>query len=125
MRAGTGVAVLPAGFALLALTGCGGSDGPDTAAFVEDVFIGSGSTGPFDTRFAPILEDGAHAVVDGEAVTIAKALTVQLDEVEQQEGIDFDVYREVGRIVFRRVVPPTATVRVLYYYPVGRAGETP
>jgi len=108
--------VLIAGLAPLALAGCGGEGPQDTARFQDDLFYGSGSTGPFDVRFSPILADGATAVVNGNETIIRDALIVLVDDVEQREGVDYDAMREVGRIIFRRIIPPTAVVRVKYYY---------
>ena len=39
-----------------------------------------------------------------------------MDNVEQVEGIDYDSYRQIGRVIFRRAVPPTALVLIRYYY---------
>jgi hypothetical protein len=41
-----------------------------------------------------------------------------VDGVEQQAGVDFDAAREIGRIIFRRAVTPTAVVRITYYYEI-------
>jgi len=102
-------------------TASGGSR--STARFQEDLFQGSGSTGPFDVRFSPILADGALAVIDGKEQKIRDALSVLVDNVEQREGVDFDAIRQIGRIIFRRIVPPTAVVRIRYYYQVGPGEE--
>lgn len=91
----------------------------DTARFQDDIFTGSGSTGPFDVRYSPILADGAKAIIDGQETIIRDALIVLVDNVEQQEGLHFDADRQIGRILFRRAVPATATVRIKYYYEVG------
>jgi len=110
------LAVPLVGLTLVGLAGCSGGALQDTARFSEDLFQGSGSTGPFDLRFQPLLADGARAVVNGKETIVREALLVLVDGVEQQEGADYDVDREIGRIIFRRIVPPTAVVRVRYYY---------
>ncbi|MGQ9732607.1 MAG: hypothetical protein ACUVX8_15215, partial [Candidatus Zipacnadales bacterium] len=98
-------------------TGMGSSR--DTAKYQEDLFAGSGSTGPFDVRFSPILADGAKAIIHGKEQIIRKALTVLVDQSEQTEGEDYEALRQIGRIWFLRVVPPTAVVRIQYYYQIG------
>jgi hypothetical protein len=98
----------------------GGSLHRDTAGYQEDVYNGSGSTGPFDTNFRPILGNGAAVVYKGQSVTIAQPLTVLVDAVEQKEAIDYDSYRQIGRIIFRRAVPPTSLVVIRYYYSVAQ-----
>ncbi len=35
------------------------------------------------------------------------------------EGIDYDAYRQIGRVIFRIGVPPTSLVRIQYYYELG------
>jgi hypothetical protein len=98
-------------------SGAGGAS--DTARFQDDIFQGSGSTGPFDVRYSPILADGAKAVINGQEQIVRDALIVLMDNVEQREGVDFDAIRQIGRIIFRHIVPPTAVVRIKYYYQVG------
>ena len=53
------------------------------------------------------------------------SLTVLVDDAEQREGVDYDAVRQIGRITFRLIVPPTATVRVRYYYAVPPTGLMP
>jgi hypothetical protein len=96
----------------------GGGRG-DTARFQDDIFAGSGSTGPFDVRYSPILADGAKATVNGQQTIIRDALIVLVDNVEQREGVDFYALRQIGRIIFNRIVPPESTVRIKYYYEIG------
>jgi len=91
----------------------------DTVSYQEDVYYGSGTTGPFDTNFRPIIADGAQVIYQGSAQTIAEALKVLMDNVPMQEGVDYDAYRQIGRIIFRLAVPPTALVRIQYYYELG------
>ena len=88
----------------------------DSVGFQEDIYQGSGSTGPFDTIFRPIIANGTRAVYKGESRVIEQALVVLVDNVEQVEGIDYDSYRQIGRVIFRRAVPPTALVLIRYYY---------
>lgn len=88
----------------------------DTVGYQEDVYQGSGSTGPFDTIFRPIIANGTEAIYDGEQKTIEQALVVLVDNVEQVESIDYDSYRSIGRIIFRRAVPPTSLVLIRYFY---------
>jgi len=94
----------------------------DTVGYQEDIYNGSGSTGPFDTNFRPIIPDGTSVVYDGERKIIDEALIVLVDGVRQMEAVDYDAYRTIGRVEFRRVVPPTALVRVQYYYEIAAAG---
>lgn len=91
----------------------------DTVGYHEDIYQGSGTTGPFDTTFRPIVEDGARVVYKGKEQQLDQALIVTVDNVEQKEGVDFDSHRYLGRIVFRRAVPPTALVVIKYYYELG------
>lgn len=91
----------------------------DTARFQDDIFQGAGSTGPFDVRFSPILADGAKAIINGKETIIRDALVVMEDNVVRREGVDYDAIRQIGRIIFRRIVPPTSVVRIKYYYQVG------
>ncbi len=91
----------------------------DTAGYQEDIYQGSGTTGPFDTNFRPILPNGATVVYEGERQTIDQTVVVLVDNVEQVQGVDYDVYHDVGRIIFRRAVPPTALVKIQYYYDLG------
>lgn len=93
-----------------------GAGAADTAGYQEDIFNGSGSVGPFDVNFRPILSNGAQVVYQGKPQTIQQALLVLVDNVEQVEGVDYDSYRSIGRIIFRRSVPPTALVIIRYYY---------
>ena len=94
------------------------SNSSDTVGFQEDIYNGSGSTGPFDTNFRPIIADGTSVVYNGERKIIDRALVVLVDGVEQLEAVDYDSYRSIGRVEFRRVVPPTALVKVQYYYEI-------
>ncbi len=103
-------------------TSAGGSN--STARFQEDLFTGSGTTGPFDVRFSPILADGATATIDGQEQIIRQALVFLVDETEWREGIEMDSIRQIGRIITRRPVPATAVVRVRYYYQVGPSGSS-
>jgi hypothetical protein len=96
----------------------------DTARFQDDIFQGSGSTGPFDTRYSPILAYGARAIINGqEKVIHEEALIVLVDGATQREGVDYDAIRQIGRVIFRRIVPPTSVVRIQYYYQIG-AGDS-
>ena len=94
----------------------------DTVGYQEDIYNGSGSTGPFDTNFRPIIPDGTSVVYDGERKIIDEALIVLVDGVRQMEAVDYDAYRSIGRVEFRRVVPPTALVKVQYYYEIAATG---
>ncbi|MEI6501406.1 MAG: hypothetical protein WCP21_10340, partial [Armatimonadota bacterium] len=94
----------------------GGAGASDTAGYQEDIFNGSGSVGPFDVNFRPILNNGAQVIYQGKPQTIQQALLVLVDNVEQVESVDYDSYRSIGRIIFRRSVPPTALVVIRYYY---------
>jgi len=91
----------------------------DTVAYQENVYYGSGTTGPFDTNFRPIIADGAEVIYHGQTQTIAEALKVLVDDVEMAEGVDYDAYRQIGRVIFRLAVPPTSLVRIQYYYELG------
>ncbi len=91
----------------------------DTAGYQEDIYEGSGTTGPFDTNYRPILADGASVTYRGETKTITKAIVVLVDLQEQREGVDYDAYRSIGRVIFRRAVPPTSLVKIQYYYSLG------
>ncbi|MFP4248749.1 MAG: hypothetical protein ACLFU7_03760, partial [Armatimonadota bacterium] len=91
----------------------------DTAGFQEDIYQASGTTGPFDTNFRPLLPNGSTVVFEGERQTIDQTVVVLVDNVEQVQGVDYDVYHEIGRIIFRRAVPPTALVIIRYYYDLG------
>ncbi len=88
----------------------------DTVGYQEDVYQGSGSTGPFDTIFRPIIANGTAVTYRGEHRVIDQALVVLVDNAEQAEGVDYDSYRDIGRVIFRRAVPPTALVLIRYYY---------
>jgi hypothetical protein len=99
-------------------------DASDTAGFQEDIFQGSGSTGPFDVNYRPILVNGASVIYQGERQSITQPLVVLVDNVEQLEGVDYDSYRQIGRIIFRRAVPPTALVIIRYYYDLGQSELT-
>lgn len=94
----------------------GGRAAQDTVGYQEDIFYGSGSPGPFDVNFRPIIPNGSEVVYKGKRQIIQQALLVLVDNVEQAEGVDFDAYRQIGRIIFRRSVPPTALVVIRYYY---------
>ena len=96
----------------------GGSSVYDTVGYQEDVYNGSGSTGPFDTNYRPIIVDGTSVVYKGERQIIDKALTVLVDSVEQLEGVDYDAFRTIGRVIFRRAVPPTSLVIIKYFYDI-------
>lgn len=91
----------------------------DTAGYQEDIFQASGTTGPFDVNYRPILTNGASVVYQGVRRTIDQPLVVLVDNVEQIEGVDYDSFRQIGRIIFRRAVPPTALVIIRYYYDLG------
>ncbi len=92
----------------------------DTAGYQEDIFQASGTTGPFDVNFRPILPNGSRVVYEGEEQTIDQTVIVLVDNTEQKQGVDYDVYHDIGRIIFRRSVPPTALVRIKYYYDLGQ-----
>ena len=62
------------------------------------------------------MADGAQVTYKGQKLTLAHPLVVLVDNVEQQEGVDYDAYREIGRVIFRYAVPPTALVKIEYYY---------
>ena len=94
----------------------GGGATRDTAGYQEDIYNGSGSTGPFDVNFRPILANGTQVVYKGQQQVIQQALLVLVDNIEQAEGVDYDSYRSIGRIIFRRSVPPTSLVAIRYYY---------
>ncbi len=91
----------------------------DTVAYQENVYYGSGTTGPFDTNFRPIIADGAEVVYHGQTQIISEALKVLVDDVKMAEGVDYDAYRQIGRVIFRLGVPPTSLVRIQYYYELG------
>lgn len=95
----------------------------DTAAYQENYYQGSGTTGPFDTNYRPILADGATVVYQGQTQTIDNALIVLVDNVQQIETVDYDAYRSIGRVIFRRAVPPTALVKIEYYYSLGQPSQ--
>ncbi len=88
----------------------------DTVGYQEDVYQGSGSTGPFDTIYRPIITNGTEVTYKGQQKVIEQALVVLVDNVEQAEGVDYDSYRQIGRVIFRRAVPPTSLVLIRYYY---------
>lgn len=94
----------------------GGGGVRDTVGYQEDIFNGSGSTGPFDVNFRPIIPNGTQATYQGREQVIQQALVVLMDNVEQVEGVDYDSYRQIGRIIFRRSVPPEALVVIRYFY---------
>lgn len=96
----------------------------DTVGFQEDVYNGSGSTGPFDTSYRPIIPNGTSVIYQGERQIIDDALVVLMDGSEQVEGVDYDVLRSIGRIEFRRMVPPTSLVRIKYYYDLSTDADT-
>ncbi len=64
---------------------------------------------------------GSSVTYDGEQQTIAQPLVVLVDSAEQIEGVDYDSYRDIGRIIFRRAVPPTALVIIQYFYDLGQS----
>jgi len=90
----------------------------DTVGYQEDIFQGSGSTGPFDVNYRPIIPNGTTVTYQGQQQVIEQALAVLVDNAEQVEGVDYDSYRQIGRIMFRRAVPPTALVIIQYYYDI-------
>lgn len=94
----------------------GGGSARDTVGYQEDIFNGSGSTGPFDVNFRPIIANGSNVVYQGQQQIIQQALVVLVDNVEKAEGVDYDSYRQIGRIIFRGSVPPTSLVEIHYYY---------
>jgi hypothetical protein len=96
----------------------------DTVGYQEDVYQGSGSTGPFDTIFRPIIANGTAVTYKGEQRVINQALVVLVDNAEQAEGVDYDSYRDIGRIIFRRAVPPTSLVLIRYYYDLSTNYDT-
>jgi hypothetical protein len=106
------------GFTTLQQVSSGSTSAADTVGYQEDIYTGSGSTGPFDTNFRPIIADGTSVVYKGERKIIDKALTVLVDGSEQVEGTDYDANRPIGRVIFRRVVPPTSLVIIHYYYDI-------
>lgn len=101
-----------------------GGGGGDTVGYQEDIFNGSGSTGPFDVNYRPIIANGTSVVYQGRQQTIQQALLVLVDNVEQAEGVDYDSYRTIGRILFRRSVPPTSLVVIRYYYDLSSTSTT-
>ncbi|MCE5239070.1 hypothetical protein LLH23_11310 [bacterium] len=88
----------------------------DTVGYQEDVFTGSGSTGPFDVNFSPIIENGKTVIYKGKQQVIEQALLVLVDGFEKAENVDYDAYRSIGRIIFRSAVPATSMVTIRYYY---------
>lgn len=96
-----------------------GQNAGDTAGFQEDIFQGSGTTGPFDVNFRPILPNGATVVYQGQRQTIDQTVVVLVDSAEQVQSVDYDVFHDIGRILFRRAVPPTSLVIIRYYYDLG------
>ena len=103
-----------------------GAGARDTAAYQEDRFIANNSTGPFEVRGRPVLEDGARVIINGQEDTIEQAVEVLVDGGLQIEGIDYDIRRDYGVIEFRRIVPATSLVVVRYYYSIeetNRAGD--
>lgn len=102
------------------------SEGPDsdTVGYQEDIYQGSGSTGPFDTIYRPIIANGTPVVYDGENRVIEQALVVLVDNVEQAENVDYDAYRTIGRVIFRRAVPPTSLVIIRYFYDLTSTVQT-
>ncbi len=97
----------------------------DTVSYQEDVYNGSGSTGPFDTNFRPIIPNATSVVYKGTRQVIDKPLIVLVDGSEQVETADYDSYRSIGRIIFRRAVPPTSLVIIKYYYDLGTTNASP
>ena len=55
-------------------------------------------------------------VYQGKTQVINQALLVLVDNIEQAENVDYDAYRDIGRIIFRRSISPTALVIIRYYY---------
>lgn len=90
--------------------------GSDTVGYQEDIYQGSGSTGPFDTIYRPIIANGTRVIYDGQDRVIEQSLVVLVDNAEQAESVDYDAYRSIGRIIFRRAVPPTSMVVIRYFY---------
>ncbi|MGD8241079.1 MAG: hypothetical protein PVH68_21175, partial [Armatimonadota bacterium] len=95
-----------------------GATSRDTAAWRRDVYYGSGTTGPFETTYRPIMQDGTTAIINGQETLIDDALIVTVDSSEniQQEGVDYRADYSRGIIEFFRIVPPTSTVYIKYYY---------
>jgi len=91
----------------------------DTVGYQEDIYQGNNTTGPFDTNFRPIIPDGTSVVYKGQRQIIDEPLVVLVDSVQQIEGADYDSYRSIGRVIFRRAVPPTALVVIRYFYDIG------
>ncbi len=110
---------LDLGLTLLRQDRSGGSSSRDTVGYQEDIYQGSGTTGPFDVNYRPIIANGSDVVYQGQQQVIEQPLAVLVDNVEQVEGVDYDSYRQIGRIIFRRAVPPTALVVIRYYYDIG------
>lgn len=102
------------------------SEGPgsDTVGYQEDIYQGSGSTGPFDTIHRPIIANGTRVIYDGQDRVIEQALVVLVDNVEQAENVDYDAYRTIGRVIFRRAVPPTSLVIIRYFYDLTSTVQT-
>lgn len=100
-----------------------GGSADDTVGYQEDIFNGSGSTGPFDVNYRPIIADGTSVVYRGVAQVINHPLVVVLDSTEQVEGSDYDSYRSIGRVIFRKSVPATSIVTIKYYYEID-AGDS-
>ncbi len=67
----------------------------------EERFFGNNSAGPFTLSFRPI--------------DLSRPLTVLVDGVPKQPGVDYDFNPGGGTILFRQVVPATSTVVVIYY----------
>lgn len=112
------------GLTTLQQVSSGSTSAADTVGYQEDIYTGSGSTGPFDTNFRPIIADGTSVVYKGERKIIDKPLVVLVDGSEQVEGTDYDANRPIGRIIFRRVVPPTSLVIIKYYYDIRSTQKT-
>lgn len=102
----------------------GGASANDTVGYQEDIFQGSGSTGPFDVNYRPIVDDGTQVVYQGITKTLDQALVVLVDNVPKTDGVDYDSYRSIGRIIFRYSVPPTSLVTIQYYYDLGTTDTT-
>ncbi len=106
------------GFSYIEQRAEGGRTSKDTAAYRRDVYYGSGTTGPFETTYRPILHDGDNVIINGQPQVLDDALVVTVDASEniQREGIDYRADYSRGIIEFFRIVPPTSTVYIKYHY---------